>query len=117
MMATAVLVLLAAYIALSAWLGLRADRRFSRHPRLPMQWSLDGRPTWYAPRRLALIAFPILSGAGLLVIAAMSVVTAMAPATMTASPGLLLPFGLGILGIGLFAVYLRMVALWDRANP
>ena len=111
------LILLAAYVTLAAWMGLRADRRFSRHARLPMQWWLDGRPTWYAPRRLALILIPVVSGAGFLLMIVAAIAPAMmAPERMSSHPGLPILLILATLGIGLFALYLRMVALWDRAT-
>jgi hypothetical protein len=110
------LILVAAYTALAAWLGLRADRRFSRHASLPMQWWFDGRPTGYAPRRLALIAFPILSGAALVASALMVFI---APERSNLPAGQLAAFlaGMAALGIVLFVFYLWLVALWDRANP
>jgi hypothetical protein len=116
MMAVA-LVLLAAYVILAAWMGLWADRRFARHARLPMQWWLDGRPTWYAPRRLALILFPTLSGIGLLVCAVLIIAQADWPANMTHSPSVTLLFTLAAAGAALFAFYLWLVALWDRESP
>lgn len=46
-------------------LARRANRRFARHARLPMQWSLAGRVTWTAPRALALALMPLLGTATL----------------------------------------------------
>lgn len=43
------------------YLALRADARFRKEARLPMQWWLDGQVTWSAPRRLALAFVPSLS--------------------------------------------------------
>lgn len=41
-------------------LSLRANRRFRREERLPMQWSLSGSVMWSAPRRVALSFTPAL---------------------------------------------------------
>jgi hypothetical protein len=42
-------------------MSLRADRRFAKEPRLPMQWSFSGGVNWTAPRRLALAFTPFLA--------------------------------------------------------
>ncbi|WP_156840315.1 hypothetical protein [Novosphingobium aquimarinum] len=42
-------------------LSVRADHRFRHLERLPMQWSLQGKPTWSAPRKLALAFTPGLA--------------------------------------------------------
>ena len=61
-------VLAAATVALMAGLAFRAERRFADHPTLPMQFGLDGRPTWRAARRLALAFLPLLALAVLLLL-------------------------------------------------
>ena len=38
-----------------------ADARFRAEERLPMQWWVDGRVTWSAPRRIAVAFIPGLS--------------------------------------------------------
>ncbi|RXR30839.1 hypothetical protein [Sphingobium fluviale] len=38
-----------------------ANDRFADQPRLPMQWFLDGKVTWTAPRRFALAFIPALA--------------------------------------------------------
>ncbi len=50
-----------ATLALMTVLALRAERRFADHATLPMQYGLDLRPTWGAPRRLALAFMPGLA--------------------------------------------------------
>ena len=47
----------AAMIALSLW----ADRLWRDVPMLPMHWSITGRVTWTAPRRVALAFTPVLA--------------------------------------------------------
>ena len=42
-------------------MSLRANRRYRRIARLPMQWSFAGQVNWTAPRRLALLFTPILA--------------------------------------------------------
>ncbi|MCC6924719.1 MAG: hypothetical protein IT549_02705 [Novosphingobium sp.] len=58
---------MAAYLALVvvftvalAAISFRANRRLPASDRLPMQWGFDGRPTWNAPRRIALAFTPAL---------------------------------------------------------
>ena len=53
--------LAAATVLLMAGLAVRAERRFADHPTLPMQFGLDGQPTWRAPRRIALSFMPGLA--------------------------------------------------------
>lgn len=53
------------FAAIFAGLSVRANARFRRHERLPMQWSLAGTVNWTAPRVLALSLVPAL-GIGLL---------------------------------------------------
>lgn len=48
-------------VAVLAVLSWRAGREFFGQERLPMQWGLDGKVTWTAPRRVALWFTPVLS--------------------------------------------------------
>jgi len=41
--------------------AILANTRFRRESRLPMQWWLDGRATWTAPRLVALAFIPVLA--------------------------------------------------------
>lgn len=112
-----VLALLALYAGLSAVIARRAEERFSRFDRLPMQWWLDGRPTWYLRRRAALILIPILTGAPLLVSAMMMLFAPDLPSDLPAGQETPFLLGMGALGLGLYGGYLWMVGLWARANP
>lgn len=47
-------------VLLLALMSLRAAQSLSPSVRLPMQWGLDGKPTWYARRNLALVFTPIV---------------------------------------------------------
>ncbi len=49
-------------------MSVSANRRLDSLTELPMQWGLDGRPTWYAPRRIALAFTPALGAVVLLAI-------------------------------------------------
>ena len=53
-------------------LACRANVRFRRERRLPMQWWFDGTVTWCAPRPVALAAIPALALAVLLSFAVLS---------------------------------------------
>lgn len=49
--------IVAAMIAAS----ITATVKFPAASRLPMQWGVNGKPTWYAPRKLALAFTPVLA--------------------------------------------------------
>lgn len=57
-MATALIGLVS--FSLMVLLALRANTRFSNHDTLPMQFGLDGQPTWCAARAFALGFMPAL---------------------------------------------------------
>lgn len=106
--------LILAYLVAATIMGVRAERRLVHRPRLPMQWGLDGRPTWTAPRRLALVIVPALSGSGLFVSAAMLGVRpdgANVPeAVMAGLLGLM-----AMVGLGVYAGFLWGAGRWDAA--
>lgn len=67
---------LGAYFALVTLFGLllagisiHANRSLPNSAELPMQWGFDGRPTWSAPRKLALAFTPALYSLTMLAIA------------------------------------------------
>ena len=47
----------------SIWLTVVSSRRMDGLTRLPMQFGLNGEPTWYASRRVALAVCPIITAA------------------------------------------------------
>lgn len=53
------------------WLSRRAAHRLPPAARIPMQWGLDGKPTWTASRAVGLWFTPVLGGSMLGVIAAL----------------------------------------------
>ncbi|MDF1726285.1 MAG: DUF1648 domain-containing protein [Sulfitobacter sp.] len=56
------MVLLAVMLVIAAFaLAIYAGPRLPAAQRFPMQWGLNGQPTWFAPRRFALYFTPVLS--------------------------------------------------------
>ena len=55
-----------------AWMSVRANARFARDDRLPMQWWITGEVTWTAPRVVALAFTPALAFLALSAIAVAS---------------------------------------------
>jgi len=108
--------LLIVYVVVAAGLSVVADGRLKEHPRLPMQWGFDGRPTWFASRRVALAITPLLSGIGFMVVTVIRL-TAPEPEAADAARLTELQFGLGALGLGVQAVYLWMARRWARQAP
>ncbi|MFN4295336.1 MAG: hypothetical protein ACK4FB_00715 [Brevundimonas sp.] len=107
-MQASIIVLVILYLLAAALLGRWADRRLAAHDRLPMQWGLNGRPNWSAPRRPALIVTPLLSGAGLLV-GAVLILFASGEPNVRESDILGLLAALAVVGIGVYAGWLAFV--------
>ena len=99
------LALAVAYLAVVTVMGVRADRRLGHLPRLPMQWGLDGRPSWTAPRRAALVAVPLLAGAGVFVSTVLLVVRPEG-ANVPAAAIPALQGVMALVGIGVYAGFL-----------
>ena len=77
-------------VALLVGLSAIADRKLRRFNSLPMQWGLDGQPTWRAPRRLALSFTPALGTVLMIAVAAKAAVTGWAfPAALAVAAALL----------------------------
>ena len=55
-------------------MSVRANHRFKKEDRLPMQWSLDGSVNWTAPRPIALAFTPTLAAIILLATAVLTTV-------------------------------------------
>ncbi|MEH6663328.1 MAG: hypothetical protein V7678_00630 [Brevundimonas sp.] len=114
-MQASILVLVILYLAAAALLGRWADRRLAAHDRLPMQWGLNGRPNWHAPRRPALIITPLLSGIGLLTGAVLILFSSGEP--NVGEPQILgLLASLAVVGIAVYAGWLGFVMGWARAQ-
>ena len=84
--------------------------RFRRRlpARVPMQWSLTGRPTWYARRGIALAFTPVL---GTLVLIAMAIATAWGVQTIDESDPL--PW-VALTGVVLCAIHAGHLAFAAR---
>lgn len=114
-MITTAIFSLAVYSALAGLMYVRADSRFRHHAKLPMQWGFNKQPNWYAPRQVALVLTPILSGIGFLSVAVIAV-TLPGPLNGTTNHVVDLLVGLGGVGLAIYAGYLWLVARWDRAT-
>lgn len=115
-MSASVIVLVMVYLGAAVLLGRWADRRLAAHDRLPMQWGLNRRPNWSAPRRMALIVTPLLSGAGLLT-AAVLIGFSRGEPHVSEPPPLGLLASLGVVGIAVYAGWLALVMRWARTAP
>jgi len=95
-------------LALAA-MSLRAGRRFAGERLLPMQWGLDGRVNWSAPRALALAFMPVL---GLLALGGMAAMMRFGPPPRAGQEGLEIPVLLsaGVILLGAHWFHLRLVA-------
>ena len=114
-MQTSIILLVFIYLGAVALLGRWADRRLAAHDRLPMQWGLNGRPNWYAPRRPALILTPLLSGVGLLFGAVLILFSSGEP--NVGEPQVLgLLVSLAVVGIVVYAGWLWLVLQWARTH-
>jgi len=96
--------------AMSAW----AARTMSADLRLPMQWGLDRRPTWRAPRNVALAFTPVLTALTLIPTALASLLGSLEGAGSGVYFGVLT--GMGVSWIGAHALHLWLLARWRRAE-
>ncbi|WP_303718741.1 hypothetical protein [Brevundimonas naejangsanensis] len=107
------LILAAAFVAVLAVMSRQAARGLPRSARLPMQWGFDGRPTWRAPRDLALAFTPTLAAITLFPTALLSLLG-------EAGQGLGSYFGvlgcMGVAWVAAHALHLWLVARWRRAE-
>lgn len=55
------IVIISAALAVLVLLSVIAARSFPKGARVPMQWGITGKPTWYAPVGFAVSATPILA--------------------------------------------------------
>ncbi len=99
-------------VALLIAMSLRANRRFEADPRLPMQWWLDGKVTWTAPRPIALAFTPVLA------VVCLSAIVALTAFGRT-KPGqehLVVPINiiLAVLFLSFHAFHLRLMRLTIR---
>lgn len=105
--------LLALYFGLAGWMYVRANGRFRRHAKLPMQWGLNKQPSWYASRRLALAVTPLLGGIAF-IISALAIVGTPVQMNVDGSQSALTLLGSGAFSIAIYAGYIWLVGRWDR---
>jgi hypothetical protein len=55
------ILIIAVALAVLVLLSIIAARAFPKGARVPMQWGITGRPTWYAPVLFAVSATPVLA--------------------------------------------------------
>lgn len=115
-----VLAIVTSAVALG-WMIVRsrdALRRFARHDRLPMQWGLDGRPTWRAPRAIALFFTPVLAAVSLAIPLALFAAVPAGSARQGESDAALLTVSLGmaLAYVAAHAGHLWAIGRWDRAQ-
>ena len=104
------LVLALAFVVVLAAMSWRFARGLPREMRLPMQWGFDGRPTWRAPRDVALSFTPVLAALTLLATALASLLGSLEGADAQRYFGVLIVMGLA--WIGAHALHLRLVRGW-----
>lgn len=88
-------------------LSSRANTRFRREARLPMQWSFSGGVNWTAPRVLALSFTPALATCILTTAAAAMLVSEPRPGQEGLGPPVLMFMAFGFLAAHL--LHLRMI--------
>lgn len=83
----------------------RANARLRDEARIPMQWSLSGRVTWYAPRLIALTFLPALTAGVLGTFCLLSVAVRPRPGQQGAE----IPI---FVGIGVMLIAIQLLHLW-----
>lgn len=104
------LVLALTFVGVLAAMSWRAARGLPRDRRLPMQWGLHGRPTWRAPRDLALSFTPVLAGLTLIPTALASLLGPLEGADARRYFGVLIVMGSA--WVGAHALHLKWVRSW-----
>jgi hypothetical protein len=94
-------------IAVMAVIAVRANRRFSDHERLPMQFWLDGTPTWTLPRKYGVAFIPVV---GSVILLAVATAIAFGPPPRAGQEDFVLPvivlFPIGMIAIQIFHLWL-----------
>lgn len=86
-------------------LAWRANARFRREDRLPMQWWLNGEVTWSAPRPIALALIPALA----IFVFASLIVLSRNVAPRPGQEGMVLPT---LIGLGATFVFIQALHFW-----
>ena len=95
-MAASVFIALVVILA-SLWLTVVSARRMDGLARLPMQFGLNGEPTWYASRRVALAVCPIITAA---------------VSFLVLGGGWVVQLATGVICLGVQAGYLALLTRW-----
>lgn len=67
------------FATIQIFVAIQANRRFHDQPSLPMQWGLDGRVNWSAPRVVAIWFIPALGCAALALFVGLTLTTSANP--------------------------------------
>ncbi|MBD7941525.1 hypothetical protein [Brevundimonas guildfordensis] len=113
-MTTLALLLALAYVGVLLLMSRRAARGLPREARLPMQWGFDGRPTWRAPRDVALTLTPVLATLTLIPTALASLLGPLEGSDARLYFGVLIVMGLA--WVGVHALHLWLVGRGRRAE-
>lgn len=87
--------------------AIRAHRTLPPVPHLPMQFGFDGKPTWFAPRKVALAFVPLMTLMPLLLTSGFSVT-----GTGTQGTGLAIALSIYPLLIGIQQLHFRLMRNW-----
>lgn len=97
-------------VAVLAAMSLAFAHRVPPGVRLPMQWGLNGRPTWFAPRAVALAFTPVLSA----LVLGLVVLAGLLPGARGQTPALIVT---GLCLLAAHAAHLVLAARWLRSQP
>lgn len=97
-------ILVAIPFGIMIFLSISANRRFSDHASLPMQWTASGDVSWSAPRALALMFIPVFA----------AVIVAIAAFAMTAEGGAANGLILGLISLVFLGAYVLHIRLLMR---
>ena len=113
-MTTVSILMASGFVVVLAAMSICSAKGWAPDQRLPMQWGFDGRPTWTAPRNLALSFTPILAALTLILTAMASFLGPLEGTDLRIFFAVLI--GMGMSWIGLHALHLWLLARWRRAE-
>ena len=109
-----IFVALAAIAALIA-MSVRANQRFRKEARLPMQWSFTGSVNWTAPRSIALAFTPALGSCILLAVFVSTWMAQPRPGQEGLEVPVVLAIGLGLVAVHALHLWLIAKAVRNRS--
>ena len=101
----------AIFAALLWGVSAQFRHRFAGASRVPMQWGIDGKPTWYARPRLALSFTPLLGTGALIFVASLS---AFATPSSGQLGSLAVLVVIGVTFVAVHVIHLRIAARGGR---